>query len=673
MRPEPTAVERLLAVVSRRVRRAHALHAGAGAALVGASAIAVLRAIGSTAPAVVGASIGLVAGVGMFAARRDERTLAHAARLVERALPSCRNAVITAEELGTHPERASAWMRERVVADASRLVRPIDAAAVRPMGTPLALFVAATLVGSAVNTRVPRLVTTGVRVSIERVIGTDQTRGPSSIVVVIEPPAYSGLPVRREVDPERLEALEGSRVRIEVSGEPSFRRVRLGARVLPLVSRGAVAIAEVVAKVSGYFAVQTGEAPERLVPFTVTPDHAPSIRIDLPARDLLLPDASRRIGVTATANDDLALASFDLRYTKVSGTGEQFEFVEGTLPAVLTRTSDRAWTATGEIALGPLRLEPGDSLVYRAVARDRRPGTAGESSSDTFFIEIAGPGQVAFEGFELPPEQERYALSQQMVVLKIERLRAAERTLTREALRDATAAVAAEQRAVRGNFIFLMGGHVEDEEVEAEQSSEIQEGRLENSARREISAAIHLMTRAEQGLAAVNTGAALPPARSAVEALQRAFGRNRYILRTPPSRSEVDPSRRLSGALSAASVWRREPQPGTRDAKSAQIGDFVDGVLALSERIESGGTIDPDAAAALAEQALAIDPDAAEWRKAAAILTSLEQRRPDALERLNEAVAPALVALRRTGRAAAPPSAARAGALRRAWVDGGRR
>ena len=111
-----------------------------------------------------------------------------------------------------------------------------------------------------------------------------------------------------------------------------------------------------------------------------------------------------------------------------------------------------------------------------------------------------------------------------------------------------------------------MGGQVEDEEAEAEHSHEIQEGRLENTARREIVDAIQHMGKVEIGLAAINTSAALPPARAAVEALQRAFGRNRYILRTLPVRSRVDPSRRLTGEMSAASDWRRELFPPAPDA-----------------------------------------------------------------------------------------------------------
>ncbi len=92
-----------------------------------------------------------------------------------------------------------------------------------------------------------------------------------------------------------------------------------------------------------------------------------------------------------------------------------------------------------------------------------------------------------------------------MIVLKLERLRAREKTLDRATLEQEVGNIAAEQRAVRANFVFLMGGQVEDEEAEAEHSHEIQEGRLENTARREIIDAIQYMGKVEIGLAAIST------------------------------------------------------------------------------------------------------------------------------------------------------------------------
>ena len=167
----------------------------------------------------------------------------------------------------------------------------------------------------------------------------------------------------------------------------------------------------------------------RLIAVTVVPDRTPVVRIERPARDLLLPDARSSVEVTGSVADDIAIRALTLRYTKVSGSGEQIDFVEGELPLQIARESEQQWRARGAIALPRLGLEPGDSLVYRLVAQDGRTGDAGMAASDTYFVEIAGPGQVPLEGVEMPPEQERYALSQQMIVVKIKRLRERERAL----------------------------------------------------------------------------------------------------------------------------------------------------------------------------------------------------------------------------------------------------
>ena len=61
------------------------------------------------------------------------------------------------------------------------------------------------------------------------------------------------------------------------------------------------------------------------------------------------------------------------------------------------------------------------------------PGPASKRNDNLRYIvvEIAGAGQVAVDGLEMPTNQQRYALSQQMIVLDIQRLRARERRLSR--------------------------------------------------------------------------------------------------------------------------------------------------------------------------------------------------------------------------------------------------
>ncbi len=601
-------------------------------------------------PALGAASIvgALLAGLAaLWLSRVRQRSVpAAAARAIEGARPSSRNVVITAEELLRHPERAAGPIRARVLYESAEIAGAIDRTEVVPLSrlavlATLALVFAAALV-TGVSGRAARVAVHAIQQAVER--ARPAPAGAPTVLATIVPPAYTREPARTVRNPERVEALQGSRLSLTVQGAGPWR-VRFGTDALVATVSGDSTVVDLALTRSGYLAIEPQDrdagASRRLLPVTVIPDRAPTIRVEAPGRDLLLPDTTPVVGLSASATDDFGLQSLELRYTKVSGSGEQFEFNEGALPLTIARESGRAWKARTDLALATLGLAPGDAMIYRIVGRDERPGDAGLASSETFFIEVAGPGQVALAGFELPPDRERYALSQQMIVLKLERLRARERALDRATLEREVGNIAAEQRAVRANFVFLMGGQVEDEEAEAEHSHEIQEGRLENTARREIVDAIQHMGRVEVGLAAINTTAALPPARAAVDALQRAFGRNRYILRALPVRSRVDPSRRLTGETSNASDWRRELFPPAPDVAVQAARGMLARLLDLSSSITSGSAA-PLVLTALAEEALAVDPAAEDWQAVSKGLLQLRDGRATVLERsatLNQVVA----------------------------------
>jgi len=598
------AVVRLIIAVSRRrtfLRAAVALAIGSVASAPIVAAASLFHWQQSAQALLAG---GVVAITVVMALSSQWRTYRASALSIERARPSCLNVLVTAEELLRQPDRASPIMRDRVYATAARAVVGLRASEVVPLGRAFGAVACA----AAVTLLLSPTGRTGVQQLSETV--TTRLDGPVAetglVRVIVSPPPYTGQATLELRNPDRIDVLEGSRLRFAV---PSGWRVRFGT--------GAHST-ELIARDSGYFVVEEpGEGGgRRLIPLSVSPDQTPSVRIDAPAKDLLVPQGGRTIPIAISASDDLGLETLELRYTKVSGTGEQFEFVEGTVPVRVERRSGRVWRADGGLALASLKLGPGDSLVYRAVARDQRPGDAGLAASDTYFVEIAGPGQVALEGVEMPPALERYAMSQQMIVMKLERLRAREAGMPGAAVVEETASISAEQRTVRANFVFLLGGHVDDEEVEAEQSHEIQEGRLENTARKDINSAISQMTRVEQGLSAVNTSAALPPARAAVESLQRAFGRSRYLLRSLAARSRLDPARRLTGDLSDAADWRRiVPAAEARHGEAAR--QMLDRLLRLAEGMASGRPSDPADLHGLAEAALAIDPGSPLWREVA--------------------------------------------------------
>ncbi len=111
---------------------------------------------------------------------------------------------------------------------------------------------------------------------------------------------------------------------------------------------------------------------------------------------------------------------------------------------------------------------------------------------------------------------------------------------------------------VKAEFVFMTGGQVEDEVAEAEAGHELAEGRGENQSQVDLLAAIREMSRAEARLNAGDTAQALVFERAALRALQRAFDRRRYLLRTLPERARIDPGRRLTGDRKDAKASGRD-------------------------------------------------------------------------------------------------------------------
>ena len=264
---------------------------------------------------------------------------------------------------------------------------------------------------------------------------------PGDLLVEVQPPAYTGRPSSHLRNPSALEVIAASRVVVTLSRVPANAdpRVRINGFDIPVRRNADTRIADAELTESGYLAVDGEGVTRRLILTVVVPDHAPEVRIVAPARDLHVADAS---GCDQTLPARRRRTMWRLpRWrsvsTRISGAGEQYEFHEGTLTTALDRWSGTHWRASARLALAAMKLEPGDALVYRAVAHDRRPGDQGLGTSDAYFVEIAGPGDVALTGFDMPPDRERYVLSQQMIVLKIQRLRARESSMTKAAVQEA--------------------------------------------------------------------------------------------------------------------------------------------------------------------------------------------------------------------------------------------
>ena len=677
---EHAPVDSPFATFLRRVARRVAVLAmieGAATGLVLAAVVASLAWLGSghvlraIAIGVVFAAAGVVAR--MVTSSRDRRQVAS---IVERRAAGSRNIIVTAAELVDRPAPMREDIRARVFRDADRTTGALDPATLFP-----ARRAALALVGGAglwalalmLVSAQPAASDSGVPVAIESVT-------IDAIDVVVTPPAYTGRMAQSLSNPARVEALAGSMIRVSVRATAAAVRIEtIGGRQSATPGAARTFSHDIVADADGFIAIeavasdsQPGE--RRLIGLAVTPDRPPRVRVTTPGRDLFVPEARGTLDVSIEADDDLALASLKLRYTKVSGSGERFTFIEGEVPVTVTRTDAQRWTARGTLPIGAMELGQGDVIVYRGVATDRRPG-APSVESDAFLVEITAPGAVASEGFAADDEFDRNAVSQQMVILKTERLLARRSSMTPDAVAEEARNIAAEQRRVRAEFVFMMGGELAEEvtgatgiselheEEEAEASDDILAGRLANRGRVELVRAIRAMSGADAKLGAVDVAGALKDEQLALEHLQNAFSRTRYILRALTQRERLDLTRRLTGVLADAGRDVRPLPETVTDPRIAALREALGRVAALASA--AGGAASPSAgvgdttvapdpqvsASILAQDVLRVDPSSEELQAVAAQLsdagTAFSARRAgDARDLLDRAATSLAVLIR---------------------------
>ena len=424
MLPESGAAGHTVGAVFEAARRRALLRQvlqGVAAALLALAVLALIAQPSRRALLIFAVSASALIAASLRLRRRSRTPRALAASLESRR-PQLHNVVVTAEELLRHPERAPDGVRERVFADAAASLRSIRVGVLWPLGRLVAGV--ATAAGMAATAfALSQRGGTGSGVATQ---APGAAHADVAIEVVLTPPPYTRRPIVSLQNPERVEAVEGTVARVTVANARDVR-IRLGARPLAVTSVDERSVVETRLTDSGYLAVETSgsDATTRLIVVTVVPDRTPVARIERPARDLLLPDARSSVEVTGSVADDIAVRALSLRYTRVSGSGEQFEFVEGELPLQIASDSDAA--AGGPVgrfrAAAPrpragrlARLSP--HRARRAPRRCRHGRRRTRSS-----LRSPGRATVPLEGFEMPPEQERYALSQQMIVVKMSGLR----------------------------------------------------------------------------------------------------------------------------------------------------------------------------------------------------------------------------------------------------------
>jgi hypothetical protein len=612
--PDRRPIDVLLSRVRRRLDiRAAAEGAAAGLAL---SVVATLagwpaRPAGTVSVAAACVVAGML--IRILIVRRSHPSVA---AFVEHGVPASRNVILTAHEIGD-VERPSSPVTALVVRRAAEVARGVDVRALVPVHIAAIAF-AAMLAAWLFTVAAGRSAIATGRGPFR---GALSNPSMDAVDITITPPAYAHRTTRTLRDPARIEALAGSHLTIRARAHAQTVILETLSSSDSLVPRDGAFIRSIIASADGFLALEPRAGARtggrRLIGLSIVPDSAPKISIKAPGHDVRLPDGHRTLEVAIEAGDDIGLGSLRLHYTKVSGSGERFTFSEGDVPIAVTRRDDRAWTAHASWKLDPLELGPGDMVVYRAIATDQRPGGA-PSESDSYIAEVAAAGGEAAAGFAVDPEQDRYAVSQQMVILKTERLLARRTSMPAEDYRGEAEQIAAEQRKVRAEFVFMLGGELADapdvaasmteinEEAEAEGESDILAGRNANAGHVALLRAIRAMSRAAAALTTADLEPALPHERAALTQLESAFSHTRILLRALSTRERLDLSRRLTGVLTdAIRDERSSPEPAV-DARTVELRRALSDIASVAGR----STFDDSSAARLAlvaERVLRVD------------------------------------------------------------------
>lgn len=531
-----------------------------------------------------------------------------AALWIEARFPSLRYALVTAVDpryAGRVPEierEAAAVAFEPAVTRAAR--RALTGPAVAVAGFALVLL-------ALPSGAVARVVAPAAGDALNRARPGSRVNPLATVVVRVTPPTYAGLREESFDNPASVRALVGSAVIVEgIAGEGSVAAT-LGDRETPATLSGDRWRLALVMPAAAAAVRFRAAAHERLLVLEPVPDSAPVVVLTLPARDSILGRPTGRIALAATATDDHGLASGRFELIISTGGGENFKFRSSTLGAAAF--SGRTGELAATIVLDSLGLQPGDMLHLRAVVRDRNDVTGpGVGTSDTRTLRIARADEydsVAVDPAP-PPEAEKNALSQRMLLMMAQALEQKRPKIPHTSLVNESRGIAVDQTRLRkrvGEIVFTRLGEDTGEEgnaLEQRLDQPVNPDSVLAAADRAASAAVgtalegnqdetplvatnrplleayNAMWSASSELEVGEPGKAIPFMKKALDALQAARSAERIYLRGKTRAVVVDVDRvRLQGK-DKGSPAARTARPAADPARDRRIARF-DAALGL--------------------------------------------------------------------------------------------
>lgn len=280
----------------------------------------------------------------------------------------------------------------------------------------------------------------------------------------ITPPAYTGLPVRRQA---ALAARfpEGARLHWRLRFQPETTSAELvffdGLR-LPLRRQDGQWLATRVMADSDVYRIETDGAPlppgkwQRL---DATPDQPPAIRVLQPARSLeLLTPGQRQWPLVFEAEDDYGLGQAELELQLAQGSGENIEFKRMT-QVLSGRGSATRRRFEHRVDLSGLGMQAGDDLIAQFRIVDRRQPRPNETRSSSFILRWPTADDTQATGIEgmLKKVVPAYFRSQRQIIIDTEKLLTQRGKLDAETFAIRSDTIGVDQRLLRLRYGQFLG------------------------------------------------------------------------------------------------------------------------------------------------------------------------------------------------------------------------
>jgi hypothetical protein len=289
----------------------------------------------------------------------------------------------------------------------------------------------------------------------------------AQVELAIAPPAYTGLPARREASLE-TKAPEGAHLRWRLRFAPQPTAATLvfhdGHRIA-LTRAGDDWSGEYALTASTLYRVVLDGAPaladDRLFRLDARADQPPELRVLAPEHTLsLLEPGQQNWTFEAAASDDYGLGAAQLLLTLAQGTGENIAFKEQTIALAgepLDGTHRIRYQHTLDLAA--LGLAAGDDVIVRLVVNDNRQPKPNTTRSASYILRW--PAAPASESAGLDGVVQKtlpaYFRSQRQIILDSEALLAERATLEDAKFLARSDAIGVDQKILRLRYGQFLG------------------------------------------------------------------------------------------------------------------------------------------------------------------------------------------------------------------------